>query len=319
MSAVLRIAPVFLVLFGVVVAIMVQNPQFTRPPVLLGLVRFAAPLMLLAVGELFVLVAGEFDLSIGSLVTVVVAIAAGVGNGDEDKTWWLVPALLGLGIVVGLVNGIVTTQLAVPSFITTLGTMLILSGAVLYWTGGAVLGYVPDNLRAFGRGAFTGIPWLERLPYAVLVMVVFVAMATWLRHGTNFGYQLVAAGANPRAAALSGVNVARVRIFAFVLSALFAVVAGIVLGGIVGVSPQAGRGYEFQAISAAVLGGVVLGGGRGAVVPAAAGALALQAIFTWLNLLGVADPVRQAFQGAIIIGAVALSSLFSYSARRRSS
>ncbi|WP_394828549.1 ABC transporter permease [Pendulispora albinea] len=311
-----RAMPVFGVLIAVLVWTAILNPNFTRPPVFLALVRFAVPLMLLAVGQLFVIVAGEFDLSVGSLVTAVVALAAGLGDGDPSRTWWLVPMLVALGAAVGLINGLVTAKLGVPSFIATLGMMLVLSGAVLYWTGGAMLGYVPDNLRAVGRGNLTGIPWIERLPYAVIVMVVVLGGAAWLRHGTDFGHRLVAVGSSARVAALSGVNVARVRITAFVVSSVLAVIAGIVLGGIVGVSPHAGLGYEFQAISAAVLGGAVLGGGRGAVVPVAAGALALQAIFSLLNLLGVADPVRHAFQGAILIGAVALSS---YGIRRRGS
>jgi ribose transport system permease protein len=100
-----------------------------------------------------------------------------------------------------------------------------------------------------------------------------------------------------------------VRIVAFVLSALSAAIAGILQGGIGGVNPEAGTGFELQAISAAVLGGAVLLGGRGSVPTAITGALALEALFTLLNLLGLPKPLRDAIQGLIIIGAVAYAAL----------
>lgn len=104
-------------------------------------------------------------------------------------------------------------------------------------------------------------------------------------------------------------NVANVRTIAFVLSGLFAVVAGILLGGFGGISAQVGLGLEFEAIAAAVLGGVVLGGGRGAIPAAMAGALTLEAVFTLMNLLGVSGALEDVVEGVIIIGAVAYASL----------
>ena len=308
-------APVFVLLVGLLVWISIRNPVFKEPPVFLGFVRFAVPLMILAAGQLFVIVSGEFDLSVGSLVTVVVVMAATLGDADPSHTWWILALVFALGIAVGLVNGFVTTVLGVPSFITTLGMLLVLSGGALYWTDGSPRGYIADNFRELGRGAWEDVPWLERVPYAVALWLVIAVLAVWLLHGTDFGRQLFAVGGNARAASLSGVNVARARTLAFVLSALSAVIAGIILAGIVGVSPNAGSGYEFQAITAVVLGGAVLGGGRGSMVGAMAGALSLQALFTLLNLLGLADAYRQAFQGAIIIAAVAFSA---YRLRQRS-
>jgi ribose transport system permease protein len=99
-----------------------------------------------------------------------------------------------------------------------------------------------------------------------------------------------------------------VRTLAFVLSGISAVIAGILVGGFAGISQDAGAGYEFQAISAVVLGGAALGGGRGSMVAAMAGALALEALFTLLNLLGLPKPLRDAVQGLIIIGAVAYAA-----------
>ncbi len=138
-------------------------------------------------------------------------------------------------------------------------------------------------------------------------MVVVGILLTLLMHRTSFGKLLHAVGDNPRAAFLAGIPVARVRVSAFVISSLTAVIAGILLGGFAGVSTDVGVGYELQAITAAVIGGAQLLGGRGSVPAAMAGALTLNAIFTLLNFLGLPKPVRDVVQGLILIIAVALA------------
>ncbi|MFI7450044.1 ABC transporter permease [Nonomuraea sp. NPDC049714] len=299
-----RALPILAVLAVLLAAIAIANPFFLEPAGFLAFVRRAAPLVILAVGQYLVIVSGEFDLSVGSLVTVEVVVAARLIDGNEAATWPVLALLIALGLVVGLVNGVVTTLLKVPSFITTLGMMLVLSGAVFLWTGGAPRGALSQGFRMFGRE--TG--------WAVLILGL-VAVAAVLLMRANFGRTLIATGDNERAAALSGVRVARVRILAFALSGLAAAVAGILLGGFAGVSAQVGQGLEFQAITAVVLGGVVLGGGRGTVVAAMAGAFTLEALFTLLNLYGISGALEFTVQGVIIIaavaaGAVRLPSLF---------
>ena len=311
----LAAAPIFVVLAIILVWIAIENPNFTKPPIFLLFLKRAAPLMILAAGQLFVIVAGEFDLSVGAIITTVVIVAARLIDGDPNRTWPIIGLLLLGGIVVGLANGLITTRLGVPSFITTLGMMLMLNGATLWWIGGTPKGDLPDNFRQWGRVGIEDIPWLGQLPYSVIILVVVAIAGTWLLHGTSFGKQLFATGGNARAAYLSGVDVPRMRTLAFVISAVSAVIAGILLGGFTGVSPAAGDGYEFQAISAVVLGGAVLGGGRGAMVPALAGAMTLEALFTLLNLLGLPQPLRYTVQGLIIIAAVGIAAFRSRKTR----
>jgi len=306
--ALLGTAPIFMVLIALLVWITIENPNFTNPNVFLIFLRRAAPLMILAAGQLFVVLSGEFDLSVGALITLVVIVAARLTDGEPSRTWPILLLLVVVGAVVGLVNGLITTRLAVPSFITTLGMMLILDGWTSWWTGGTPRGSLPDNFRQWGRLGIEDVPWIGQMPYSVVILIVVGAFATWLLHGTSFGKQIYAAGGNPRAAFLSGVDVSKVRTLAFVISALSAVITGILLGGFSGVSPDAGLGYEFQAVSAVVLGGAVLGGGRGAMVPAIAGAMTLEALFTLLNLLGLPKPIRDAVQGGIIIFAIAFAA-----------
>jgi ribose transport system permease protein len=306
-KALIGSAPIFLVLIILLVLITIENPNFVEPPVFLAFLKRAAPLVILAAGQYFVIVAGEFDLSVGSLVTVVVVVAARLIDGDPGKTWPVIALLLAMGAAVGLVNGLITTRLRVPSFITTLGMLLILSGAVFLWTGGAPRGALADNFREIGRLGIEDFPVLEQLPYSVMIMLALGAGAIVLMRA-GWGRRLLALGDNEHAARLSGVRVENMRTVAFILSGLSAAVAGILLGGFAGVSAQVGQGMEFEAITAVVLGGVALGGGRGTVLAAMAGALTLEALFTLLNLQGVSGALEDTVQGVIIIVAVAFAS-----------
>lgn len=311
MNAALRlraIPPIWIVLVLVFALVIWRDTSFAEPLSMMTFLKRSAPLVILAVGQLFVIVSGEFDLSVGALITACVVVAARVSQGDPALTWPVIALLAGLGVLVGVVNGVVTTVLKVPSFITTLGMMLVLDGAVFLWTGGSPTGALAQNLRTYGREGFTEVPLLVQLPYAVLVLAVVVVLAWAGLHHSRYGHLVFATGGGTRAALLSGVPVRRVCTGAFVLSALSAVVAAILLAGFAGLSKEAGATYEFQAISAVVLGGAVLGGGRGTVGGAVAGALTLQGLFTLLNLLGLEKPLRDTVQGVLIILAAAFAA-----------
>ncbi|WP_406486074.1 ABC transporter permease [Streptomyces sp. NBC_01563] len=304
--------PVYLLLAVLLTALALTDPGFYEPDRFLAFVKRAAPLVILAAGQYLVIVCGEFDLSVGAIVTAGVVVAAELYGSFPAAPWPLVTVVLLLaGALAGLVSGLITTLLRVPSFITTLGMMLILEGAVFFWTGGSPHGALPAAFRRLGRG--TAFGWL---PWAVLACVVAGLLAVRLMR-SDFGRTLLATGDSERAAALAGVRVARARTIAFVLSGIAAALAAVLVGGFSGVSAQAGRGYEFEAITAVVLGGVVLGGGRGSVVAAMAGAFSLQALFTLLNLQGVSGALESTVQGVIVIAAVALGAADWSRLRRR--
>lgn len=305
--------PVYYIAIVLLAAVGYLNPVFYAPDSLLAFIARAAPLMILTAGQVFVLVSGGFDLSVGSVVTSTVIISAILANNDPNATWWVILFLLAGGVLVGLINGAVTTYLKVPSLIATLGMLLIVRGVGLLWSGGAPRGYLPDNLRMFGRGGIQDVFGLRQFPYAVILLVIFGLIYWLMLHRMNYGRQLLALGDNPRASRLSGVNVNLVRISAFVICSVSAALAGILVAGRGGVSIEAGTGLEMQSIAAAVLGGTMLLGGRGSVPAAMTGALALEVLFTLLNLMGLPKPLRDAVQGLIIIGAVAYAA---YSTRK---
>ncbi|MEU1854333.1 ABC transporter permease [Streptomyces sp. NPDC019990] len=302
------LAPIIVILAVLLVLLTARQPDFLSPPSLMSFLGRSAPVVLLAAGQYFVIVSGELDLSVGSLVTAQVVVAARLIDGDPSAGWPVVVLLLAFGIAVGLVNGLVTTRLRVPSFITTLGMFLILVGAVYLWSDGAPKGGLSEEFRRLGRSAFEDVPVLGRIPYALIVLLAAAAAALVLTR-SDFGRTLVAVGGNPRTAELSGVRVWRAKTLAFVLSGVAATLAAVLIGGYSGVSFQAGAGLEFGAITAAVLGGVALGGGRGSVVGAMLGALTLETLFTLMNFYGVSGALEPTVQGAIILLAVAATSL----------
>jgi ribose transport system permease protein len=180
----------------------------------------------------------------------------------------------------------------VPSFIATLGTMLAVKGLALYWVGGAPKGYFTDNWRMWGRGYIENVPVFGRFPIGLIILIV-VGLITWFMfHRTNFGKQILAIGDNVRAAQLSGVRVRLVRTMAFVLSAVLAVIGGVMIGGYGGVNVTIGEGLEMSAIAACVVGGVMLGGGKGSVLNVVFGAYSLEYSFSMLNLLGLPKPYK---------------------------
>jgi ribose transport system permease protein len=303
-----RINPTILVFLALMAVIFWISPLYRTGPGLMSLLQRAAPLVILSCGQTFVLVAGGFDLSVGSLITLIVVACALITGGDPSWTWPAIAAAYGIGLASGLIGGVIVAWGRVPSIIATLGMLLSLQGGAMLWSGGAPQGHLPENLRYFGRHVWRHLPLTGSLPCAVLVLIVAVGLMVWLLHGTNFGRLLVMIGDNPRAAELSGVPVRWFRALTFVISALAAVTAGILLGGFSGVSVDVGSGYELQAISAAVIGGVALLGGQGSMTGAVFGALTLYALFTVLNLIGFPEPLRVAVQGVILVVAAALTA-----------
>ncbi|WP_309067925.1 ABC transporter permease [Microbacterium sp.] len=299
---------VFLLLVILLVAVIVLNPDFAEPGQIMRYIQRVAPVAIVAIGQFFVIIAGEFDLSQGSLITAQVIVAGNLVGADDSRTIPVLCLMVVLGLFVGLVNGLLTTLLRVPSFIVTLGMMLALLGLVLWWTGGAATGNPADSFRQIGRGGVRDLPLVDFLPWSVLILAAWLALAIWLTK-RPLGKLLMGIGDNARATRYSGARDWWVTTRAFMISSLSATVSAVLLVGYAGVHPSVGRGYEFVAITAVVLGGVVLGGGRGWIVGAVAGAFVLEALFLVLNIAGVPSSLRDAVQGVIIIAAVAYSGL----------
>lgn len=306
---------VFVLVGVLLIAVVVANPTFGDPGSLIRFIGRTAPIAIAAVGQYFVIVSGEFDLSMAAVITAQVVMAGNLIGQDPSRILPVTIAMFALGAFIGLINGVATTILKVPSIIVTLGMMLALSGFVRYLTGGAATGNPVDSFRQIGRGGITGVPVVGIIPYSALILVAIAIAAVALMR-RPFGRTLIAAGDNAAAAELSGARLWWLKTRAFMLSSLAATVSGILLVGYAGVHPSVGQGYEFAAITAVVIGGVVLGGGRGWVLSAVAGAFAVELLLTLLTFLGVTSTWRPTIQGVIIIAAVAFAAR-AWRARKR--
>lgn len=310
---------VVLALLVVILAIIIiQNPNAGSPQSLINSLHRATPLMLLAMGQYFVIVMGEFDLSVGAIVTAQAAIAGTLIAGDDSKTYPVILLMLVIAVIIGLVNGLVVTQLKVPSFITTLSMMLILAGGAALWVGGGIVkGELSSEFRIWGR-AINGIDvGFSTISWAVIVTLVAAALAMLLIRSA-YGRTLISAGDSMEAAEFAGARVNWIKVSAFVLSAVAATLAAIIAAGNASstVNLTIGSGLEFQAITAVVLGGVVLGGGKGSLIAAILGALTLYFIDPLFRELSIDGLLRPTLQGIILIAAVAYAAR-SGSLRRR--
>ena len=306
-----KIPPVFLIFIVLFIIVSFLSPTYSTATGIMAFLRRTAPLAILAIGQMIVLATGGFDLSMGAIVTLVCLVSSLLLANDEANTYPTIGLMLLLGVGIGLFNGFVVTFLKVPSFIATLGIMLAVRGAALYWVGGAPKGYFTDNFRMWGRGYIENVPLVGRFPIGMIVLIVIALISWYAFHRTNYGKQILAIGDNVRAAKLSGVKVRLVRMSAFVISAFLSVIGGVMIGGYGGVNVSIGEGLEMDAIAAAVVGGVVLGGGKGEILPVVFGAYTLEILFSMLNLLGLPKPYKDSIQGLIIIAAVAYVAVSS--------
>jgi ribose transport system permease protein len=281
---------------------------------------------IMAVGMTFVIVAGQIDLSIGSiyaLCSVLAALllrrygpdgpAAGVGM-DAVGTWVAVAACMGVGLACGALNGAMVSGLGVHPFIITLGTMAIYRGIAFVATQGQSIGSFPEPLRrVVGWQAFGG---LTLTPLIVTVMVTAVAAVFLAR--TVPGRHIYAVGGNEVASRFSGIRTGRVKILVFMASGLAAAIAAIVQLGYYGAaSSNDGQGYELNVIASAVVGGASLSGGRGSALGAALGALVIQMITSGIVIVGIDQNYSQIIIGMVVVAAVLLDQANQWWRRRQ--
>lgn len=300
------ISPTGTVWIGIAILLVIAaqvSDTFVTSEHLLNVARQAAALAIVAVGQVFVIVAGGLDLSNGAVITLVSVVASYFLDGSEQYLIPIVLLCIAIGGVVGLFNGLMTAKLGIPPLIGTLGTFGILKGAAYVLTGGAPKGSIPASIRYLGNGTVAGFP------ISTACALVFVAFGAFLLARTLFGRQLAFLGANPSAARLSGVPVDRIIILAYVFSGLSAAFAGLIAVGYTGVgSLSLGEGYNLNSITGAVIGGTALTGGSGSVIGGVAGVFFLSLLTSFLRFLGLSYSGQLVVQGAILVAAVILQA-----------
>jgi ribose/xylose/arabinose/galactoside ABC-type transport system permease subunit len=253
----------------------------------------------LAVGQAFVLIGGGFDLSQGATLALVAGATAWISADLGVNPWLTTCAALGLGAILGAVNGLFVAWFGTNPFVTTLSTQLIYRGASFVLLSGQ-----PSSMvTAFNPLSQRGLEFSGTLiPFRAFIFLGFAALAWLVLRQTVFGQYVYAVGGNAEAARLAGVRTTRIRAAAFAISGMSAGLAAVLLLSWVRTArPDTAVGYELDSIAACVVGGVSLQGGAGSVLGAAGGCLLLQALGTWISISGFRDEYRQIVTGGVIL------------------
>ena len=277
------------------------RPQLLSLTLLPLILRQAAPLGLAVIGQSMVMRARSIDLSSGG---VIVAVSYLLTSGLFPVSDGIAMLLcVGLGLVVGVVNGVLIVKARASSMIVTLAMAMILMGIVIALSQLRAPGEAPESLRELARLRLLG------LPVPALAWLALLVPAALLLRLTVFGRYLDAVGGNPQAAALSGLPYLRVIFIGHVASALISVACGFILVGFVGFgSTTLGQDLALNSLAAAILGGVNFGNGKGGMAGPAVAAFMLTFLFNFLTSLGLGEPGRLMLQGAIIAGAALVYS-----------
>ena len=294
-----------LALLALVGAAALLSPSFLSTANVLNVLRQISVNALLAFGMTAVIVGAGIDLSVGSVLALSGALAAGLAR-DGWPPLAAMLAALALGALMGLFNGVFVAYARIAPFIVTLSGLTVFRGATLVYTDGRPITGVPDAFDALGNGAALGIP----MP--VWVMLGFLALTHFLLRYTALGRATYAVGGNEEAARLSGLAVARVRLFTYGYSGFAAALAALVLTGrLNSAQPTAGAGFELDAIAAVVVGGTSLFGGRGGVIGTFFGAAIIGVLNNGMNLMDVSAFYQQIVKGGVILGALLIDRLVS--------
>ena len=287
-----------LILVSIIIA--VQTGTFLTTSNLMDVLLEASVTALLGAGQTFVIILAEIDLSDGAILGLSAGITAMAMAHHQNVVLALVIGIA-VGAACGLVNGLLVTVAKMPSFIATLGTMSVFASMTLEFMQGNPVSVLTNSFDDIGQARPGGVP----LP-VYLTIAIFIVFGVLLAR-TRYGRFVYAVGDNPQAARLSGVPVARVKIWAFVISGILSAVAGFILTArLSDAEPTAGSGLELEAIAAVIIGGTSLLGGRGNLIGTFIGALILGVIDDGMNLLNVSPFLEGIVEGAVILFAVFL-------------
>lgn len=280
----------------------IATPAFLTGPNILNVGIQAATVAILAFGQTFVIVAAGIDLSVGSVAAVSSMMVAYTGASMGLPAWLTIIVGLLAGAGFGALSGLANAFLKLPSFIATLAMMSVARGLTLVVSDGRPVS--TSGMVNFFGSTVTGIP------VPIVMMVIMGVLAAVILNFTSAGRSMYAVGGNMEASRLSGINVHKTQIMVFVLSGIFAAVAGLVIAGrLHSAQPQAAAGYEVDAIASVVIGGASLSGGKGKVSGTFIGAILLAVIRNGLNILNVSSFWQQVVIGLVIAFAVSFDTL----------
>ncbi|EOU1701899.1 TPA: ribose ABC transporter permease [Clostridium perfringens] len=255
---------------------------------------------IIAIGMTFVILTGGIDLSVGSTLAISGAVGASIVKSTGNVFLAIIVAAV-IGIAVGLINGLLVSKGKLQAFIVTLATMTIFRGATLVFTDGTPISKLPEAFVKIGNGK------LGFMPIPVIITIIIAIIAVYALSQTRFGRYLYALGGNEDASRLSVINTDKIKTLVYVVSGFASAIAGVIITSRIGsASPNAGTGFELDAIAAVVIGGTSLAGGEGTITGTLIGALIIGVLNNGLNLMNVSPFYQSIVKGLVILIAVLL-------------
>lgn len=271
---------IYIIILGII-GLSYAAPEFLKGASIKAVLLSLSDQSMIAVGMTVLLVAGAFDLSVGSTLALSGMVTAIFLNGGAPVPVAIAMGLT-VGVLVGLINGLIVTQIGINPFITTLGMMSLLRGLVLVVSGGQNVSDLPKSFTVIGQGSIWGVQ------YPIIISLALVIAGHFLLSRTRFFRQNYYVGGNEKAAILSGINVNRIKVFNFAFIGFLSALAGIIITARHGsASTTAGKGLELRVIAAVIIGGASLKGGEGTIAGAFLGTLLMSIIISSINLLGI--------------------------------
>ena len=287
-----------LILVVLVITFMILSPYFFTSRNLLNITRQVSITLIVAIGMTFVILTGEIDLSVGSLAALS-GVATAAALSASGSIFLAILTGLGMGFLMGSINGLLTVYGKVQSFIVTLAMLGIARGIGLVWTGGKPISGLPI---AFGK---LGAGYIGPIPFSTVIAVGVFIIAFYFMNRTKHGIYMRSIGANTQAAELSAIPVKKYRVIAFMISGILSGLGGILITSrLLSAQPTAAEGMELNVIAAVILGGASLSGGIGTVLGTLLGAMVIGVIDNGMNLIGVSAFFQQIVKGIIILIAV---------------
>ena len=302
----------FIIVAALFIFICIARPGFGSESHVKVLLVEASVIGIAAIGQTFVVITGGIDMSVPWTLNAAAMLTYSLSNADGSNLPVIIAMVIGLGALIGLINGLAVSYLQVPSIVMTLGVNATMSGIVTGLTGGTISGNTPSAINNLAMGTIGSVS-NALIFWMILTVIVMIVLRK-----TMYGRKLYSLGNSRRVAYFSGVKVQLVECMAYVVAGVTAAIAGVLLLGKTG-SAYLGMGndYQFKTIAAVALGGVAMSGGSGSYVGTIAGSLTIAVLLSLLMALNFSTAVQQILYGLVLLVAIVFASIQTRGTRRK--
>jgi len=286
----------------------ILSPKMIESKYLLNILRATSILGIVSIGQTLLIISRGIDLSVGAHLTLAIVLMNGITLGEPEKAGIAVLIILGIGLLIGLFNGVLVVKLKLEPLVGSLGVMTLIMGIYFIYSQGFPKGSVPPSITYIGTGRLFGF-----FPVPVFIWGIIAAVIIFILRRTVFGKKIYATGANPKAAFLTGIKTDWIVMSVYLISGFLTALAGIIWAGYLGSATlDGGRYFPLDSIAAVIIGGTTFAGGKGGIGGTIAGAVIMYYLSSFLTVVGLGEAAKLILQGSLI-----LLLVYSYTGRNK--